>query len=70
VIELTNSLSFILLGNSLLTITLILNQNDSAKDSTSLQNSGSSSNPLEQLTWICLILQLILLLLKIKLTDF
>jgi hypothetical protein len=61
-------LTFILVGNSLLTILLILNQNDSFKDST--LNSGSSSNPLERFTWICFIFQLVLLLLKTRLTDF
>jgi hypothetical protein len=63
-------LSFLLLGNSFLTITLILNQNDSAKDSTSVQNSTSSSNPFEKFTWICFLIQLILLLIQIKITDF
>jgi heme/copper-type cytochrome/quinol oxidase subunit 2 len=70
VIELTNPLTFLLLLNSFITILLIFNQNDSAKDSTSSQNSTSSTNPLEIFTWICLIIQLILLLIKTKITDF
>jgi heme/copper-type cytochrome/quinol oxidase subunit 2 len=70
VIELTNPLTFLLLLNSFITILLIFNQNDSAKDSTSSQNSTSSTNPLEIFTWICLIIQLILLLIKTKQTDF
>lgn len=69
-IELVNPLTFLLLVNSMITITLVLNQNDSAKDSASVQNSGFVSNPLEKFTWICLFFQLILLLLKTKITDF
>lgn len=55
--------------NSLLTIGLILNQNESAKDSSITQNSSSITNPFESLTWICLIIQLILLLLKFKFNE-
>jgi hypothetical protein len=69
-LELASPLTFLLLLNSFFTITLVLNQNDSAKDSASVQNSTSISNPLEKFTWICLIIQLILLLIKTKLTDF
>jgi hypothetical protein len=69
VIELTGLLSFLFIANSLITITLIFNQNDSVKDVTT-QSSGSSTNPLEKFTWFCFIFQLILLLLKTKLTDF
>ena len=69
-VELTSPFTFLLLLNSFITITLVLNQNDSAKDSASVQNSSSISNPLEKFTWICLIIQLILLLLKTKITDF
>ena len=65
-----NSLTFLLVSNSFLSITLICNQNDSIKNSTSVQNSTNASNPLENLTWVCLIIQFILLLLKIKITDF
>jgi hypothetical protein len=70
VIELTQPLPFLLLFNSFITITLIFNQNESAKDSISLQNTTASSNPIEQLTWITLIIQFCLLLIKIKTTDF
>jgi uncharacterized protein with PQ loop repeat len=68
VIELTRPFPLILLLNSVLTITLIFNQNDSPKDST--QNSISMLNPIEIATWVCFLLQLILLLVKTKLTDF
>jgi preprotein translocase subunit SecG len=63
-------LTLILLINSLVIIVLILNQNDNTKDSVSYQNSSSSNNPLENITWISFILQLSLLLIKIKTTDF
>jgi hypothetical protein len=55
--------------NSTLTIGLILNQNESIKDSANTQSSSSSPNPLENLTWFCLIFQVILFLLKIKEND-
>lgn len=69
-IELTHPFTLILSLNSLISIGLILNQNESSKDSASIQNSSSQSNPFERITWICLFIQLILLLLKTKLTDF
>ena len=69
-IQLTQPLTLMILINSAITITLILNQNDSSKDATTNQNSSSLSNPLENVTWICFILQLILLLIKTKITDF
>jgi hypothetical protein len=68
--ELTSPLTLLLLLNSTLTTALILNQNDSGKDTASNQSSNFSSNPLEKFTWICLIIQLILLLIKTKITDF
>ena len=64
------SLSLLLSINSFLTITLILNQNDTSKDSTISQNSQSSFNPIEQFTWICVLIQFIILLIKTKVTDF
>lgn len=64
-----NSFTLILLINSIFLIGLILNQNDSTKDSSSNQTSRSSLNPLEKFTWIGLIIQLILLLIQIKITD-
>jgi hypothetical protein len=70
VIQITSSLNFILLANSLLGILFILNQNQSSKDLTTNSNSTSVSNPLENITWGCLFLQLILLLIKTKTTDF
>jgi len=69
-IQVTSSLNFILLANSFLGILFILNQNQSSKDLTTNSNSSSISNPLENITWGCLFLQLILLLIKTKTTDF
>ena len=71
--ETTTGLTFlpvILLINSLLIIGLILSQNESSKDSIMNSNSSSSINPFEKLTWGSLILQLSLLLIKIKMNDF
>lgn len=69
-IESNNPLNLIVILNSIVIIAFILNQNDSAKDSVSTQNSSASRNPLENLTWVSLILQLSLLLIKIKSNDF
>ncbi len=63
-IQIYNSLTFILAINSLVLIGLILNQNDTSKESISNQNSSSSTNPFENLTWIIGIFQLSLLLIK------
>ena len=68
-IETENPLTLILIGNSIVLIGLILNQNETTKDSLTKQNTKSSSNPLEKVTWVCLIIQLILLLLRTKITD-
>lgn len=68
-IETDNPLTLILITNSVILIGLILNQNETTKDSLTKQNSKSSSNPFEKVTWICLIIELILLLLKTKITD-
>jgi preprotein translocase subunit SecG len=64
-----NSFTLILLINSIFLIGLILNQNDSTKDSSSNQTSRSLLNPLEKFTWVGLIIQLILLLIQLKITD-
>ena len=69
-IQIYNSLTFILAINSLVLIGLILNQNDTSKESINNQNSSSSTNPFENLTWIIGIFQLSLLLIKIKIVDF
>ena len=53
-IESNSPLNILLAVNSLLTIGLILNQNESAKDSSITQNSSSITNPFESLKWVCL----------------
>ena len=68
--EFITPVTFLLLANSLVTIALILNQNESIKDSITTQTSTSSTNPLEIFTWICLGFQVILLLIKIKVIEF
>ena len=67
--ESNNTLNIALAINSLLTIGLILNQNESAKDSSTTQNSATITNPFESLTWICLFIQLLLLLLQFKFNE-
>lgn len=67
---LMNSVNVLLIGNSLLTVLFILNQNDSNKELSKTNNSSSAVNPLERFTWVCLFIQLILFLLKTKTTDF
>ena len=69
-IEFNSTLGIILAINSFITIGLILNQNDSAKDSVTSSTSRSSVNPFENLTWGTFVLQLSLLLIKIKTSDF
>ena len=68
--ELNSPFILLLLINSMVTIILILNQNESTKDFTSSQNSNLSANPLENITWICLTIQLILVLIQTKLVLF
>jgi preprotein translocase subunit SecG len=68
--ELNSPFILLLLINSIITIILILNQNESTKDFTSSQNSNTSANPLENITWVCLIIQLILVLIQTKLVLF
>jgi hypothetical protein len=68
--EVTSPLALIVGINSILLIGFILNQNESSKDSITNQKSTSLSNPFEKLTWIAVILQLSLLLIKIKINEF
>jgi hypothetical protein len=70
--DIRNPLIFSLLINSILPIILILNQNDNTKE---IDKNGSSinqsnTNPLEFLTWITLIVQFFLLLIRTKITDY
>jgi hypothetical protein len=68
-VQLTNSLNFLLVGNSILIMFLIFNQNESTKDVITNRNSTPSTTPLENITWGCFVFQLILLLIKTKTTD-
>jgi preprotein translocase subunit SecG len=65
-----NTFTIILLINSLVTIGLILNQNESAKDAASNTANTELSNPLQNITWVCVTLEFILLLIKSKMNDF
>jgi hypothetical protein len=69
-VQLTNPINIILLGNSFLTVIFILNQNETNKDLTTSSNSSSLTNPFEKFTWVCLFIQLVLFLIKTKTTDF
>jgi uncharacterized protein with PQ loop repeat len=67
-IESINALNLILFFNSILIIALILNQNESSRDA--ILNQNSVSNPLEKFTWASFLLQIVILLIKIKVNDF
>ena len=64
-----SSFNLILLINSIFTIGLILNQNENTKDSTNKQKQSSLSNPLEKITWVCVIFQFLFLLVKVKISN-
>lgn len=64
-----NIVTFLLILNSVITIGLILNQNESAKDATS-NTSTQVTNPLEKFTWLCVFIEFLLFLIKSKLNDF
>lgn len=68
--QISSSLPFFLVGNGCLIIGLILNQNETNKDSVMNRNSTIPTNPLEKMTWFCVVGQLILLLIQTKTTDF
>lgn len=64
----TFSIFFII--NSMAVIALILNQNESVKDIASSATGSEISNPLQNLTWFCVILEFLFFLIKSKITDF
>ena len=68
--EINNILAIVLLMNSFALLFLIFNQNDSTKESISNQNVSSVTNPFENITWILVNLEFILLLIKIKKSTF
>ena len=63
-----NPVTIILIVNSLSVVSLVLTQNDTTKEE--LSKKSSSSNPLEVVLWFTVILELILLLIQIKVSDF
>jgi hypothetical protein len=69
-VEFNRPFTLLLLGNSLITIGLILTQNESAKDSVTTMNTNASMNPFERVTWGSLLVEFSLLLIKIKTNDF
>ena len=67
-----NTFTILFLVNSVTILILILNQNESAKDTISNSASANSSqraNPLQSFTWVCVILECIFLLIKTKIVD-
>ena len=63
-----NPVTIILIVNSLSVVSLVLTQNDTTKEE--LSKKSSSSNPFEVALWVTVILELILLLVQIKVSDF
>jgi|TARA_B100001175_G_C19495652_1_gene635123 heme/copper-type cytochrome/quinol oxidase subunit 2 len=63
-----NPVTIILIVNSLSVVSLVLTQNETAKED--LSKKSSSSNPLELVLWFTIILELILLLIQTKVSDF
>lgn len=67
--ESINIMTSLLLLNSVFIVLFILNQNESARDAMS-QNASSLQNPFEKITWIALLLEFSLLLIRIKSNEF
>jgi len=63
-----NPVTIILIVNSLSVVSLVITQNETAKEDRSKRSS--SSNPLELVLWFTIILELILLLIQTKVSDF
>ena len=63
-----NPFSLILIINSVIIISLVLSQNESAKDSVTQSNSRTS--PIEIVLWVCVIGEILMLLITGKITDF
>lgn len=63
-----NPVTIILIVNSLSVVSLVITQNETAKED--LSKKSSSSNPLELVLWFTIILELILLLIQTKVSDF
>ena len=63
-----NPFSLILIINSIIIISLVLSQNEVSKDSVTQNNTRT--NPIEIILWISIILEIIILLITEKITDF
>jgi hypothetical protein len=63
-----NPFSLILIINSFVIISLVLSQNESSKDS--ITQTNTRTNPIEIILWFCVILEIIILLITEKITDF
>ena len=63
-----NPVTIILIVTSLSVVSLVITQNETAKED--LSKRSSSSNPLELVLWFTIILELILLLIQTKVSDF
>jgi hypothetical protein len=61
-----NIITSLLVLNSIFIITIVLNQNESAKDSLKIQSANFFDNPLENITWVALIFEFFLFLIEIK----
>ena len=64
-----NSLTTFLLINNILIIGLITIQNESKDNNNAQSSNTTSTSPLELLTWGTVLLELILLLIKLKITE-
>jgi hypothetical protein len=63
-------LTILVILNSFLTLGLILSQNETTKDTTTNSVNSEISNPIQNLTWVCIILEFIFFLIKSKINDF
>jgi len=63
-----NPVTLLLIINSLSVISLVLTQNETTKDE--ISKKSSASNPLELFLWFTVILELIILLIQTKVSDF
>jgi len=63
-----NPVSILLILNSVSIISLVLTQNETAKDSASQNNSRT--NPIENLLWFIIIFEILMFLISGKFTDF
>jgi hypothetical protein len=63
-----NPLSLLLIINSVVIISLVLTQNETSKDSVTQNNSRTS--PFEIILWSCVLVEILILLITGKITDF